>query len=255
MAKAVKIKTPEEISIMAEGGRIMGEVKSALLEMIKEGVSAYEIDKLAEDLIIKKKAKPSFKMVNGYYWTTCININEGLVHGIPKKELIIKKGDLVSVDVGVFYKGFHTDSSFSLGVSADDAVNKFLDIGKKALQNAIKQAIAGNYVFDISSTIEKTLKGGQVNPIIDLVGHGVGRELHEEPSIPCYARGMKELTHKITNGNVFAIEIMYTKGSGEIKLENDQWTISTKDDKISALFEDTVAVTESGPSVLTGFQS
>lgn len=251
---SVKIKSDKDIALMIEGGKILGNVKSELIKIIKAGISAYEVDKLAESLIQKAGAKESFKMVEGYHWTTCINVNQGVVHGIPGKDIIFKKGDIVSVDLGVYYKGFHTDSSFSLGIEVDKEKNKFLQVGKQTLINAINKAKAGNYVFDISDTIGKNLIKSNYNPIIGLVGHGVGRQLHEDPSIPCFAEDKRERTHKIEIGNVFAIEIMYTTGSGNIKIGKDGWTISVEDDKISALFEDTVAITRNGPLVLTDFQ-
>lgn len=250
----IKIKSPSDIAVMKQGGWILGQVKSLVKNHIKAGISAYELDKVAEEYILKNGAQPSFKMVEGYRWTTCINVNNGIVHGIPEKNLILKNGDIVSVDAGVYFKGFHTDSSFSIEVGKKEKHKQFLDAGEKALEKAIKSAIAGNYIYDLSEAIEKELIKNKLNPVIGLVGHGVGRNLHEDPPIPCYPEGKRTSTPLIKEGYVFAIEVMYTKGSGKIKIENDGWTISTEDDKISALFEDTVAVTKDGPLVLTDFQ-
>jgi methionyl aminopeptidase len=251
MKSRIKIKTADEIKIMQEGGRILADVKARLESEVKEGVNAEYIDKLAEDLILKLGAKPSFKMVKGYYWTTCVNLNEGVVHGIPKKEVVFRKGDIVSVDVGVFFRGFHTDTSFSKGIEMDANKLSFLKVGKYALNKAINEAKVGNYVYDISYAIESSLTENNLNPIKGLVGHGVGRELHEDPQIPCLVYQKRNETEVFLEGNVIAIEVMYTTGSGDIMLMDDGWTISTKDGKISALFEDTICITNNGPLILT----
>jgi methionyl aminopeptidase len=191
-------------------------------------------------------------MVPGYHWTTCVNINEGVVHGIPKKEIVFERGDVVSVDIGVFYKGFHTDTSITVGIQVSKENQKFLDTGEEALRQAIKATRKGNRIFNISQAIEKTLTRDGYSPIRALVGHGVGRELHEEPQIPCFADERYEVASaEIIEGMVLAIEVMYSQGSGDVKLENDGWTISSSDDTITALFEDTVAITKEGSKVLT----
>lgn len=245
------IKTPDEIKIMTEGGKKLKFVKESLRNTLAEGVSAKEIDDLAYDLILKEKAKPSFKMVPGYYWTTCINTNDGIVHGIPKKEIVFKKNDVVSVDVGLFYKGFHTDTSFSVGLSTDRETDLFLETGRIALKKAINEARAGNRIYDISTQIERAIKTAGYSPVKALVGHGVGRDLHEGPQIPCFTDGSYEVSPKIPEGAVLAIEVMYIMGLPDLKLDQDGWTIKAADGTISALFEETVAVTEVGPKVLT----
>lgn len=230
---------------------MLARVKKALENKVSKGVSAWDIEELACELIKKEDAEPSFKKVPGYKWATCVNINEGIVHGIPKKEMIFKNGDIVSVDVGIYYKGFHTDTSFTKGVGVDSETKKFIETGRKALKNAIKQVKKGKKIYDISEAIESTLQKNGVNPVRALVGHGVGRELHEYPHVYCYTWGNRENSPEIPVGGVLAVEIMYTTGSGELKLAKDGWTISTSDDKISGLFEDTVAVTDKGSIVLT----
>ena len=249
------IKNPKEIEIMKEGGKKLAKVKNKLFQKVKEGVSAGEIDKLADELIEKEGGKASFKMVPGYEWATCVNINEGVVHGIPKKEIIFKKGDIVSVDVGMFYKGFHTDTSFSLGIDPDYELEKFLSAGMKALAAAISRVKLGGRVYDISEAIEATLSDQGYVPIRALVGHGIGKALHEEPQIPCFTNGERSKSYEILEGAVFAIEVMYSKGNGNLKISKDGWTISTSDGKISGLFEDTIAVTKNGPLVLTEINS
>jgi methionyl aminopeptidase len=248
----IQLKTPDEIKIMEEGGKKLAEVKEALRQRTKAGVNAKEIDDLAEELTIKLGGKPSFKMVPGYSWTTCININEGLVHGIPKKELVFKDKDLVSIDVGMYYKGFHTDTSLSFLVGEDKLKSHFLEVGRQALETSIKAVKIGRRIYDISLAMEQCLRKAGYSPVRALVGHGVGRELHEEPQIPCFTGGQDRLASpEIVEGLVIAIEVMYTEGSGNVVLEDDGWTILTSDGKISGLFEESVAVTNKGIKVLT----
>jgi len=244
-------KSKDEIEIMAECGQKLARVKKALFEKVAEGVSAWDIEALAVSLIKKEGAEASFKKVPGYSWATCVNLNAGLVHGIPKKEVVFKKGDLVSVDLGLYFKGFHTDCSFSKGINVNSDTEKFLEAGHEALKKAIDATIAGNRVYDISEAIEKTITSYGFTPIRALVGHGVGRDLHEDPQIPCFLPGAKEESMEIVEGATFAIEVMYAKGAPDLVQENDGWTISTADGKISALFEETVAITKDGPLVLT----
>lgn len=245
------LKSPQEIEKMREGGKKLAQIKHNLEQTVKIGASAEEIDKLAEKLIIKAGGKPSFKMVPNYYWTTCVNVNEGIVHGIPKPDIVFKRGDLVSVDVGMYYKGFHTDTSFSVCLDATSELKKFLNVGRETLKTSISKALPGNRIYDISESTENSLKKAGYTPIRDLVGHGVGKSLHEDPEIPCFTRTAREETPLIEEGAVLAIEIMYTTGSPDLVLENDGWTIATRDGKISALFEDTIAVTKKGPILLT----
>jgi methionyl aminopeptidase len=247
----IYLKTPEEIKIMAEGGKKLRVIKNDLAGMAKVGVSAAEIEERANTLINQSGGKASFKMVPNYSWATCVNVNSGIVHGIPKEEVVFKNGDLVSIDVGLFYEGFHTDTSVSVGVEADGEVKKFLEVGQRALKNAISQARPGARIFDISGAIQDTIEAGGYAPIRALVGHGVGRELHEDPFIPCFVTGDRSKSPEIVPGLVIAIEVMYTRGKPDIVKENDGWTISTLDGKISALFEETVAVMPNGPLVLT----
>lgn len=244
-------KTPDEIKIMTEGGKRLGRIKKRLAKMIKPGVSAQEVDGWAEKLIKRAEGQPSFKMVPGYSWATCVNVNDGIVHGIPDKKIVFKKGDIVSLDLGLFYKGFHTDTSFSLGVVPSQRQVEFLETGRLALKRGIEKAIPGNRVFDISKAIQSTLEANGVSPIRALVGHGIGQSLHEGPQIPCFVDGEKKESPKIREGLVLAIEVMYTEGKPEVVVNEDKWTISTKDGKIAGLFEETVAVTSNGPVVLT----
>jgi methionyl aminopeptidase len=248
---SITIKTSSEMKIMKEGGKKLGQIKKKLIQKIKEGVSAAEIEELACSLIEKQDGKPSFKMVPGYSWATCININEGVVHGIPKKTIIFKKGDVVSIDLGIFYKGFHNDTSFSIAISPTKDIKEFLKVGEKSLEAAIDQAIPGNRIYDISKAMEDVLKENKLQPVEALVGHGIGKNLHEQPQIPCFVSVKRDKTPIIPEGATFAIEVMYTMGLPGIQVEEDGWTIKVKDDKISGLFEETVAISSNGPIVLT----
>lgn len=245
------IKNNSELKIMEEGGAKLSEIKKELEKNVIEGNNALEIDSLAENLIKKSGGSPSFKMVNGYSWSTCVNINSGVVHGIPKKSIVFKKGDLVSVDVGLYYNGFHTDTSFSSAIQPSGETQKFLEAGKQAFNAAVKVVSDGARVYDISEKIEGVLRLYNLNPILDLVGHGIGKNLHEEPQIPCYVDRKREFSPILKAGMAIAIEVMYVQGSPEIFVDKDGWTLSTRDDKISGLFEDTIIVTQEGYKIIT----
>jgi methionyl aminopeptidase len=247
----ISIKTEGEIQIMAEGGAKLGRVKNALAAAVKEGVRASDIEDLAVELIKDEGAEVSFNKVPGYHWATCINVNEGLVHGIPVSSLIFKKGDMVKIDVGVYFKGFHTDTSISVGIDLSPENHRFLNIGRETLDKAIKAVREGNHIFDISKAIEDSIEGAGYTTIKALVGHGVGRELHEDPQIPCFVPGRIEDSPEIKKGMVLAVEVMYCLGSDKVEQLEDGWTIAMRDGKISGLFEDSVAVTDKGPQVLT----
>jgi len=248
---SIKLKSGSDIKSIIEGGKHLSEIKGKLYEKVKVGVSSWEIEELAVKLIKKSGGEAAFKRVPKYSWATCVNINEGIVHGIPEKGMVFQEKDIVSVDVGLYFRGFNTDTSFSkgLGVSAEHKL--FLDTGSKALENAIAKTVTGNYIYDISESIETILKKEGYNPVKSLVGHGVGKDLHEEPQIPQFVFRKRTETPMIVPGMVLAIEIIYTTGSGEMSYANDGWTIVASDGKISALYEDTVAVTENSSLRIT----
>ena len=245
------IKSDAEIKLMAEGGKKLGKIKKALFNHIKPGVSAHELEVLANKLINESGGKSSFKEVSGYSWATCINVNDGVVHGIPHKSLVFNEGDVVSLDIGLIYKGYHTDTSITKLLGNDPKNTKLLESGQRTLKKAIKAARPGATIGDISRVFQTELEKDGLNPIRSLTGHGIGRKLHEAPLIPCYVSGSSDEKVKIVPGMALAIEIMYTSGSHEVKIEPDGWTIRTRDGKISALFEETVAITSDGPIILT----
>jgi len=260
----IHIKTPEEIKIMQHGGKILSDVLFAVLKNTKPGVSEIEVDKEAEKLIRDRGGEPGFMKVDGYHHTTCMSTNDAIVHGIPGPYKF-KEGDIVGVDCGVYYKGFHTDMSESIRIknnkplfytgnekSYDDEVDKFLSIGKKALNEAIKVAIPGNRVGHISKTIQDIVEHKAGYSIVrSLIGHGVGKELHEEPEIPGYLDDDVRFTPILKEGMAIAIEIIYNMGSPEVKIDKDGWTIRTQDGTLAGLYERTIAITKKDPLIIT----
>lgn len=248
-------KTSQEIDIMGKGGKILADVLSSVLEHIQPGVSELEIDFLAERLIKEKGGEPGFKKVPGYSHTICVSTNEVVVHGIPT-EYRFKKGDVVGIDCGVYLDGFHTDMSETIVVGgateASSKVQKFLQIGKKALEAGITQAMLGNRVGSISQAIQKVVEGGGYSVVRSLIGHGVGRQLHEEPEVPGFLHGAISQTPLLKEGMTIAVEVIYNMGAPEVSYaRGDSWTIKTKDNSLSGLFERTVVITRQGPRVLT----
>lgn len=246
----ITIKTPEELKVMAEGGSKLAIIRNALAKMVLQGSTPLDIEKKAQELIDRAGGKPSFQMVKNYNWATCININDGVVHGIPTS-IPFKEGDLVSIDVGMLYKGFHTDTSITISSGKiDNRLDKFLEVGKIALTFAINKAKPGNKVSDIAKSIQAEVEKDGYSPIRALTGHGIGKKLHEEPQIPCFWEdGMADTV--LPEGAVLAIEVIYTIGEPDLMQDQDNWTLRTKDGTIAGLFEETVAVVPNGPLVLT----
>jgi len=248
---SVTYKTSEEIEKLREGGRILAEILKQLAEIAVPGATAMDLENLANKLLEEKGAKASFLNYNSYPASTCISINDGLVHGLPQSKLEpFKEGDIVSIDFGVLYKGLITDSAITVGVGKiDEESKKLLSVTKEATMKGIKAAKVGNHVGDIGFAIETEAKKHGYGIAEGLAGHGVGYEVHEDPYIPNYGRKREGL--ELKEGMVIAIEPMFCLGSGKIKVEKDGFSISTKDGKRSAHFEHTVAITERGPVVLT----
>jgi methionyl aminopeptidase len=258
----IPIKTKEEIAIMTEGGKKLGLVMKEVLAGVEPGVMLSTLDKLAESLIIKAGGQSSFKMVKGYHWATCININQGVVHGIPG-DYRIKSGDLFSVDIGLYYRGFHTDMARTvwmqnpkscLPAGRPDILNpNFLEAGEKALKEAIRVVKQGNYLGQISRAIEQVIRQAGYEPVKELTGHGVGKNLHEEPMIPGFlAKDIRE-TPILKTGMTLAIEVIYAQKKPDLVIKDDGWTIETEDGSLAGLFEDTIAISGCGIQNLTGF--
>lgn len=241
-----------QLDAMKIGGAMLGRVRQALYDFTEVGVTPKQIEFEARKLIKAEGGELSFTKVPGYRWATCVNLNSGIVHGIPESTVPLKDGDLVTVDVGVFYHGYHTDAAFSKVVGkSTPAKDKFLASGMEGLKNALEAVKPGNYIGDISFAMDSTLKKHGYRATRELTGHGVGKELHEDPMISNVVLGPREQTPKILLGQTLAIEIIYVEGKPNLVLEEDGWTIATKDGTLSAVFEETVVVTEDGCSILT----
>jgi cytidylate kinase/methionine aminopeptidase type I len=260
--KNKNIAYSEKISRMKEGGKLLWDIVQQTLDQVRPGISTLELDVFADDLITKTGGTASFKRVPGYKWATCISVNDMVVHGVPKKSVKIKEGDIVSIDIGLYYKGFHTDCSWSVVIPYINPMleeekeykirTQFLEAGIKALEKAIKAVKLGNRVGDISHAIQDTIEGYGYSIADDLVGHGVGKNLHEDPEIPGILTKPIEKTPVLTTGMTLAIEVIYNEGKPGISIdENDGWTIYTGDGTLSGLFERTVALTDSGVFSLT----
>jgi len=247
----IHLKSKEEIRLMIEGGKKLRKVVSNLLPIVRPGTTTELIDKKAEELIIKEGGQPSFKKVEGYFWTTCLPVNEQIVH-TPPSGRVLKDGDLLTVDIGMYFQGYHTDFATTLmvGEEKDQRLKKFLETGQIALRKAILQAKTGKRITDISQAIQQEIEDNGYRVIKELTGHGIGKDVHEDPNIFGFFRGSKDKTVLIKPGLTVAIEVIYSQTSEEIEYE-DEWSIKTKDDSLSACFEHTIAVTENETIVLT----
>jgi methionyl aminopeptidase len=248
----IQLKTKEEIELMKDGGKILKTVVDELIPWIAVGQSTLEIDKKAEELIKKNGGEPSFKTVPGFSWTTCIPVNEQAVH-TPPSNRILKDGDLVTIDIGVLYKGFHTDYAYSKLVGTiDQEKQKFLDVGKQTLEKAITMVHAGVHIGEFGEFIYNEITKNGYFIMKELTGHGIGRKLHEDPYVLNFLDRPVQKTYKIKPGFVFALEIIYSMGSEEIAYEQgNSWSITSGDKSLSACFEKTLAVTEEKTFILT----
>ena len=242
----MKPRNKHELSLMRQSGKITAAALKKAIEKIKIDVTAIDIEKEIAAEIKRLGGELSFPTVQGYKWASCITFNEQVVHGIPI-ERKIKEGDVVSIDLGAIFKGWHTDAAWT--VEVNNKKNNFLEIGKKALWDGISQAIEGNRIGDISSAIQQKVEGAGYSVVRSLVGHGVGKALHENPEIPGVGKAGKGM--ELKKGMTLAIEVIYTKGRPDVALEADNWTISTVDGSVSGLFEMTVVVGKQKAEVLT----
>jgi methionyl aminopeptidase len=249
----INLKTDKEIEIMAEGGRRLRKVVSALLKSVEVGMTTKKIDDLAEKMIREQGGEPSFKKVRDYYWTTCLPINEQVVH-TPPSSRVLKKGDVLTIDIGMYYKGYHTDYSttFAIDGTDDREVIKFLETGKKALEKAIGKAKAGHHLGEISETIGNEIYGNGYFIMKELTGHGIGKELHMDPYVFGFRERPTEKTMIMKPGLTIAIEVIYSRGTEEIAYEKGKdWSIISADKSLTACFEHTVAIKEKETLVLT----
>jgi len=245
----IGIKSKIEIKIMREGGKILAQIMEELKEKVKAGITTKELDRLAESLIFKYKVKPSFKGHEGYPAALCTSINEEIVHVLPSKR-ILKEGDIISLDLGILYKGFHSDMAVTLAVGDIELeTRRLLKATKKALKRGIKKARVGNTFGDVSNTIQRYVEDQGFNVVRELCGHGIGKELHEEPQILNY--GKRKTGPEIKEGMCFCLEPMLTMGGYEIKRSKDGFGFETKDGSLSAHFEYTLTITKKGCQILT----
>lgn len=249
----VPIRSVDQLELMRRSGEITAKALKKTIKSAKVGVSLKELDKIAEDEIFRLGGKPSFKTVPNYHWTTCLTINDEVVHGIPR-EIKLNKGDILSIDLGAIFKGWHTDAAWSVVVDGEDGLQKryFLEIGEQALWLATNQAIEGKNVGDISEVIQTRIEGAGFNVVRTFVGHGVGRRAHEEPEIP--GIGKKGIGLPLKRGMTLAIEVIYTAGGFDVCQKEDGWTIVTQDGSLAGLFEMSVIVGKNQSEVITDWR-
>ncbi|HDP70160.1 MAG TPA: type I methionyl aminopeptidase [Actinobacteria bacterium] len=243
------IKSPDEIERMREAGKIVGKVFEKIKNYLRPGISTVEVDEIVYSIIKKLGGYPAFKGYRGFPASTCISINEEVVHGIPSLRRI-KSGDIVGVDVGVEYEGYFADAAatFPVGEVSEQAT-ALISVTKAALKAGIEKCVVANKLYDISYAIQKVAEDGGYSVVRDFVGHGIGLKLHEDPQIPNY--GSPNRGQVLKAGMVFALEPMVNIGDYRIKVLDDKWTVVTRDGSLSAHFEHTVAITLEGPDILT----
>lgn len=254
----VLVRSKDELALMRQSGLISAKALKKVLEEVRVGISLLELEKHAEDEILRLEGEPSFKSVPGYSWTSCLTINHEVVHGIPRN-ISLKEGDVLSIDLGAVYKGWHTDCAWSVIVrdkrqdTRDKEKEKFLIVGEEALWKGTGQAVEGNRIGDISEAIQTIIEKNGYSVVRALVGHGVGKSLHEDPEIPGF--GKKETGMELKKGMTLAIEVIYTSGKPDVVLESDGWTISSADGSWGGLFEMSVVVGEKQAEVLTDWRA
>lgn len=251
----IHIKNQKEIEAMKKGGHMLGVALGEALAAVRPGITEGELDKITENSVRSQGGEPGFMKVPGYFHTICTATNEVIVHGIPGS-YALKKGDVICIDAGVYYQGLHTDMADTVVAGGDMAttpeIRKFLEVGKKALREGIEQAKAGNRVGHISKVIQEIVEGSGYSVVKTLVGHGVGKELHEEPEVPGFLSKKIERTPELKEGMTIAVEVIYAMGGDAVVYANDDgWTIKTADDSLSAVFERSIVITKGDPIVLT----
>ena len=245
----IVIKSKQQIELMREAGKIVAETHQILKEAVRPGISTLELDKIAEDNIRKYNAIPSFKGYGGFPGSICASVNDEGAHGIPSSR-ILKEGDIVSLDIGAYYKGYHSDSAKTHGVGViSEEDRKLIEVTKQSFYEGIKFAKEGYRLSDISHAIQEYVEKYGFSVVRDLVGHGIGTQLHEDPQIPNY--GLPGKGPRLQSGMVLAIEPMINAGRYKVKILSDDWTVVTADGKKSAHYEHTIAITEDEPIILS----
>jgi len=246
----IYVKSRDEIARIKESNQIIAQALLFIKDYIKSGISTAQINREIENFILSKKARPAFKGLYGFPAASCISIQDEVVHGIPSKKRYLRNGEIVGIDIGVELNGFYGDAAYTFGVGKlNSNTKKLLQVTEESLYLGIKQAIPENTVGDIGNVIQSHIEKNNFNVVRDLVGHGVGRQPHEDPQIPNFgARGQGKV---LKEGMVLAIEPMVNMGTHEVFFAEDEWTVKTKDGKPSAHFEHSIAVTSNGPEILS----
>ena len=247
---AVTIKTPREIELMRESCRLLAEVHEELSKIIEPGITTKEIDIMGDKLIRERDGIPNFLHYNGYPASICVSVNEEVVHGIPTKKKKLSEGDIVSLDCGLIYRGYHSDAARTYGVGKiSPEAQKLIDVTKQSFFEGIKMAKPGNYLYDISNAIDDYVTPFGYGIVRDLVGHGIGTSLHEDPQIPNFRQKKKGI--RLEPGMTLAVEPMINMGTAEVEWLDDDWTVISEDHSYSAHYENTILITEGEPEILT----
>lgn len=246
----IVLKTSRELALMREACRISAGALQVAGEAVRPGISTWEIDKIAYDYIKSQGAEPNFLNLYGFPATACISINDEVIHGIPSKKRILKSGDIVSIDLGAKIGGYNGDNAatFACGEISEEA-KRLMDTTRESLYEAIKMAVPGGKIGDIASAVQTYCESRGYSVVREYTGHGIGKELHEDPSVPNYGTAGRGV--RLLPGMTIAIEPMINQGTAKIKVLPDGWTVKTQDSKLSAHFEHTVAITKDGPVILT----
>ena len=247
---AVTVKSAKEIELMREAGRRLEIVHDEMAKIIRPGISTMEINEKGDKVIRELGCKPNFLHYGGFPASICVSVNEEVVHGIPKRDRILKEGDIVSLDAGLIYKGYHSDAArtHAVGQISPEA-QKLLDVTKQSFFEGIKQAKAGNHLFDISAAIDDYVSGFGYGIVQDLVGHGIGTELHEDPQIPNFRQKRRGIS--LVPGMTLAIEPMVNMGTWKVRWLDDEWTVISEDHSLAAHYENTILITDGEPEILT----
>lgn len=247
---SVTIKSTKEIELMREAGKILAEVHDKLAEIVLPGITTMDINKKADELIRSFHCIPSFLNYNGYPASVCVSVNDEVVHGIPSKKRIILEGDIVSIDAGVIYQGYHSDAARTISVgNISEEAKKLIEVTKQSFFEGIKYAKEGYHLHDISAAIEEYVVAHGFSCVRDLVGHGIGTQLHEEPQIPNFKQKRRGI--KLQAGMTLAIEPMVNIGRYDVCWLDDDWTVVTEDGTLSAHYENTILITTGDPEVLS----
>lgn len=247
---SVETKSPAEVEVMAEAGRLLAEVHAELAKAVVPGATTADLDAVAAAAIKARKAKPAFVGYRGYPATLCVSVNDEVVHGIPSKKRVLSEGDIVGCDLGLVWKGFYSDAAVTHPVGkASPETLRLVETTRKALEAGLAEVVVGRRIGDIGEAVQAVAEKAGYSVVREFVGHGIGRSLHEDPPVPNY--GKRGTGLRLTPGMVLAIEPMVNAGGPDVKVLSDGWTAVTADGSFSAHFEHSVAVTEDGPRILT----